>query len=132
MKQQVTRRLPVPQLFALILAWLLVSCSQPQGSPATPDKGSPPAQDERVRDNAPATEIPIGKVVDWESEVDNPTIDGWDSEVSAAAAKKQLDQFGMRLGLAAKPDPDVFAPLAVTPIERSSFTRSWRKYSIAS
>lgn len=119
MKQQVTPRLPIPQLFALILAWILVSCSQPQGSPATPGKGSPPAQDDEARDKTPAAEIPIGKVVDWESEVDNPATDGWDSEVSAAAAKKQLDQFGMLLGLAASADPEVLAQLAVTPIELS-------------
>jgi hypothetical protein len=35
-------------------------------------------------------EVPIGKVVDWAKEVDNPSADGWDTEVMAATAKSQL------------------------------------------
>ena len=35
-------------------------------------------------------EVPIGKVVDWDQEVDNPSSDGWQTEVRAATVKEQL------------------------------------------
>ncbi len=58
-----------------------------------------------------SAEVPIGKVVDWEREVDNPQADGWESEVQAAAAKKQLNELGKILAAAGPADPAALAEL---------------------
>lgn len=59
----------------------------------------------------PTAEVPIGKVVDWEKEVDNPAADGWESEVQAAAAREQLKKLGKILAAPSPADPAAVAEL---------------------
>ena len=53
----------------------------------------------------------IRKRVDWEQEVDNPKTDGWESEVLAAEAKKQLKELGKILTDRNSPDSAAVAAL---------------------
>ncbi|MFT5856520.1 MAG: hypothetical protein ACI8XO_003774, partial [Verrucomicrobiales bacterium] len=119
MMEQLTHRFPIHQLFVLVVAWILSSCSKPEEQARTPSGENPENVQSAAQEVVPAPEIPIGKVVDWESEIDNPSTDGWQSEVNAAAANKQLDQLGRLLGSGASAGPSEFAPLALPPIGRS-------------
>lgn len=116
---QLTYRLPIRQLFVLIAAWNLSSCSKPEAKIVTQNGENPSAEQVALEASVPIAEIPIGKVVDWESEVDNPATDGWETEVSAAAAMKQWRKFGELLGSGTTTERDAFAPFVATPFQRS-------------
>ena len=79
------------------VAVVLASCGKPDAS--QPDSAGPAPEPETPAAEASVetAEVPIGKVVDWEKDVDNPAEDGWESEVWAAAAKKQLEKLGTML-----------------------------------
>ncbi len=91
----------------------MASCAPDSDAPA--EMGSSAAAPAEAP--APAPEIPIGKVIDWEAEIDNPATDGWESEVAADAAKKQLQELGRLLGSGAAAHPGDLATLALDPQE---------------
>jgi hypothetical protein len=88
---------------------LLAACSKQPEIPEPVDDSS-----SITPEKTPETpEVPIGKVVDWEKEVDNPLRDGWETEAVAAGAKAQLKALGKIIGSG---EIDTPPSLAVSPI----------------
>ena len=96
---------------------LLASCSNPNAEREGEDERAERDGIAHVEDAA--AEVPIGKKIDWQADVDNPRKDGWDSEVRAAEAKAQLKKFGKILGSANAPDHEAFAEIMVAQISSS-------------
>jgi hypothetical protein len=107
----------VAALFIIAASGVLHSCSKRD----SPPKGNPPElQAQPAMVEVGIAEVPIGKVVDWESEVDNPKADGWESEVFVAEAKAQLKKLGEFLAASELADARAIAKFVVEP---SSFER---------
>jgi hypothetical protein len=83
----------VTRLAGTILLLCCASCSDPEEEKVT--EPSPPAPIEVANSEKLAT-IPLrsGIVENWRRQADDPTTDGWDSEVLVAAAQGQLDLLG--------------------------------------
>lgn len=102
-------------LLACVVTTVLGSCSEPEENEEAVEREAT-VDALQGASGQPVAEVPIGKVVDWEAEIDNPSADGWDSEVLAEAAKKQLNHLGELIV-----DPGPADPAELATIVAESF-----------
>jgi hypothetical protein len=99
---------------------VLVACSKPDADHETQVESRAEGHSDGVSPvKGEGAEVPIGKQIDWQAEIDNPGNDGWESEVRADEAKTQLKKFGEILGSASASDQETFADIVGTAISDS-------------